>query len=210
MLNLLVEDFEVAGQIGRSRLLMPGMNWVRIEADNNIRPARGSRLELDVRGANDTLGSDTTFLQVIAKGKWIWSPTMRSRVLLRGDAGVTDEHSFDELPPSVRFFAGGDNSVRGYDFKELGPVDAAGKVVGGSSLAVASIEYEHSVRERWSIAAFVDSGNAFEGSEFETKTGIGMGTRWQSPLGPIRLDLAHPLHDPDTNWRLHISLGPDL
>ncbi len=210
MLNLLVEDFEVADQLGRSRLLMPGIDWTRIRADNNIRPTRGSKLELDVRGANDVLGSDTNFVQAIAKGKWIWSLSPKARVLVRGDVGATEERSFDELPPSVRFFAGGDNSVRGYDFEALGPVDADGEVIGGLSLAVGSFEYEHSVRERWSVAVFVDSGNAFEGSNFDAKTGVGLGARWQSPLGPIRVDLAHPLDDPDTSWRLHISLGPDL
>jgi translocation and assembly module TamA len=210
MLNLLVEDFEVADQLGRARLLMPGINWTRIRADNNIRPSRGSKLELDVRGANDVLGSDTDFLQVVAKGKWIWSLSPKARILVRGDLGATEERSFDELPPSVRFFAGGDNSVRGYDFEALGPVDADGEVIGGLSLAVGSFEYEHSVRPRWSVAVFVDSGNAFEGSNFDAKTGAGLGARWQSPLGPIRVDLAHPLDDPDTSWRLHISLGPDL
>jgi translocation and assembly module TamA len=209
-LNLLVEDFEVAAQLGRSRLLMPGINWTRIRADNNIRPTRGSKLELDVRGANDVLGSDTNFVQVLAKGKWIWSLSAKDRLLLRGDVGVTGERSFAELPPSVRFFAGGDNSVRGYDFEELGPVDLTGKVIGGSSLAVGSFEYERVVRERWSVAVFVDSGNAFEGSDFDARTGAGFGARWQSPLGPIRIDIAHPAHDVDTDWRLHISLGPDL
>jgi translocation and assembly module TamA len=210
MLNLLVEDFEVADQIGRSRLLMPGLNWTRILADSPARPARGSKLELQTRLAADALGSDTTFVQVLARGKWVWSPTDKSRVLVRADVGATEERSFEELPPSVRFFAGGDNSVRGYEFEALGPVDADGEVVGGLSLAVGSIEYERTVRARWSVALFVDSGNAFEGSDFDAKTGVGLGARWQSPLGPIRVDLAHPLDDEDTSWRLHISLGPDL
>ena len=69
---------------------------------------------------------------------------------------------FEELPASVRFFAGGDNSVRGYAFEELGPVDADGKVIGGSSLATGSFEFEQPLRARWSLAFFVDSGNAFE------------------------------------------------
>jgi len=209
-LRLLVEDFVVADQEGRSRLLMPGIDWTRIRADNNIRPTHGAKLALGLRAAGDALGSDTTFFQVIAKGKWIWSPSSKSRILVRGDLGATQERSFEELPPSVRFFAGGDNSVRGYDFEALGPEDETGKVIGGSSLAVGSFEYEHMVRERWSIAMFVDSGNAFERTAFDAKTGAGLGARWQSPLGPIRIDIAHPFEDPDTSWRVHISLGPDL
>jgi translocation and assembly module TamA len=129
---------------------------------------------------------------------------------VRGQIGTTWESDFDKLPASVRFFAGGDSSVRGYKFEELGPVDAQGKVIGGPSLITASVEYEQPLRDRWSLAFFIDSGNAFEGSDFNARTGVGIGGRWQSPLGPIRIDLAHPLRDETNNLRLHISLGPDL
>jgi translocation and assembly module TamA len=210
MVTLLIEDFEVADQVGRSRLLMPGIDWTKIRADNEIRPQRGYKIGLELRAAADQLGSDTSFAQAIARGKWIWPVPSAGRILVRVDAGATAERSFEELPPSVRFFAGGDNSVRGYDFEALGPVDENGEVIGGSSLATASFEYEHPVRARWSIAAFVDSGNAFERSEMDLKTGAGIGTRWQSPLGPIRFDIAHPFDDETEDWRIHISLGPDL
>jgi translocation and assembly module TamA len=210
MLSFLVEDFEVADQVGRSQLLMPGINWTRLRADNSIRPRAGSKLSLEVRAAADAVGSDTSFVQAVAQGKWIWSLRGGARLLLRGHVGATAERAFAQLPPSVRFFAGGDNSVRGYDFETLGPVDADGKVVGGSSLAAGSFEYEHPLRERWSLAVFVDSGNAFDGARIDAKTGAGFGGRWQSPLGPIRVDLAHPFDDSADSWRLHISLGPDL
>ena len=209
-LSLLLENFDVASQTGRSTLLMSGVSWTRTRADNTLRPHKGYRLDLEVRGASDAIGSDTSFIQTSAQGKWIWSLPGMGRVLVRGRLGATAVDTFDDLPPSVRFFAGGDNSVRGYDFETLGPEDATGKVIGGSSVAVASFEYEHALHERWSIAFFVDSGNAFKGSNFTAKTGAGLGGRWQSPLGPVRIDVAHPFDDPTTNWRLHISLGPDL
>jgi translocation and assembly module TamA len=103
--------------------------------------------------------------------------------------------------------------VRGFDFEALGPSDETGQVIGGSSLATASFEFEHPLRAKWpkwSIATFVDSGNAFERNSFDPKTGAGFGARWLSPLGPIRIDIAHPFDDPTTSWRLHINLGPDL
>jgi translocation and assembly module TamA len=65
-------------------------------------------------------------------------------------------------------------------------------------------------RDKWAIAVFADTGSAFNGTEIELSTGVGVGLRWYSPLGPIRLDFAHPLDDPDTDLRLHISLGPDF
>jgi translocation and assembly module TamA len=209
LLSLRVEDFVVADQASRARLLMPGVDWTRIRADNEIRPTMGSRLSLELRGANDALVSDTSFVQAVAQGKWIWSLPRGRRILVRGQVGATAKRNFEELPASVRFFAGGDNSVRGYDFEALGPLDADGKVIGGSSLAVGSFELEQPLRERWSLAFFVDSGNAFEGSRIDAQTGAGIGGRWQSPLGPIRIDLAKAL-DGEREWRVHVSLGPDL
>ena len=210
MLMLQVEDFVVADVRGRSNLLMPGIDWTRLRADNPLRPHAGSKLQLDLRGATDAVFSDTTFFQVSAEGKWIWSLSHGARLLVRGHFGATAKNSFAKLPPSVRFFAGGDNSVRGYDYKSLGPVDATGKVIGGSALAEGSFEFERPLAGRWSLAWFVDGGNAFEGSHIDAKSATGLGGRWQSPLGPIRIDLAHPLDDPATRWRIHISLGPDL
>jgi translocation and assembly module TamA len=210
LLTLLVEDFEVGDQTGRARLLLPGIDWTRINADNNLRPTRGSKLSIRTQFAADALGSDQDLVQTVVRGKWIWSTQNKARFIVRGELGAMAEESFEELPPSLRFFAGGDNSVRGYDFEALGPTDASGKVIGGSKLATASFEYEHPVRAKWSIATFVDSGNAFERGSLHAKTGAGLGTRWQSPLGPIRIDIAHPFDDPETSWRLHINLGPDL
>ena len=143
-------------------------------------------------------------------GKWIWSTKRGQRILVRTQAGATAEQEFEELPASVRFFAGGDNSVRGYAFEELGPVDENGKVIGGSSLATGSFEFEQPLKARWSLAFFVDSGNAYERAHMDAKTSVGMGGRWQSPLGPIRIDLALPLEQDHDSWRVHITLGPDL
>jgi translocation and assembly module TamA len=210
LLSWHVEDFEVADQIGRSRLLMPGVDWTRLRGDEPLRPTNGSRIDLRLRSAGDALGSDTTFLQGMAEAKWIKSLRNDGRVITRGLLGLTREDDFEELPPTVRFFAGGDRSIRGYDFESLGPEDEQGQVVGGTGIAVASIEYEHPVRGLWSVAFFVDSGNAFKDSDFVVKTSAGIGARWQSPLGPIRLDVGVPINDPEHGARLHLSIGPDL
>jgi len=209
-IDLVIEDFVVGGLKSRSRLLMPGMSWFKVNADNTLRPDRGFRLGLDVRGANDSLGSDTTFVQTDATAKLVKGFSNRTRLLLRARFGFTWEQAFLELPPSVRFFAGGDNSIRGYEFQSLGPVDANGVVIGGDRLAVASVEYEVPFSSRWSGAMFADSGNAFTGSDFNTKTGAGFGLRWQSPLGPIRIDIAWPVGEIENSPRLHVSLGADL
>jgi translocation and assembly module TamA len=130
--------------------------------------------------------------------------------LLRGRVGYMVEDEFERLPPSVRYFAGGDLSIRGFDFASLGPVDQDGNVIGGDRLLEMSVEYEHSIKPRWSLAVFADGGNAFDDSGLDVRTGAGIGARWRSPLGPVRIDIAWPVNDPGHGARLHVSLGPDL
>lgn len=209
--DFMIEDFVVADTRDRTRLVTPGISWLKVSADNTMRPSRGYRLGLELSAANESLGSDTSFAQVDATVKWIRSFTSNTRLLLRARLGFTWHSDFDELPPSVRFFAGGDNSVRGYKFESLGPVDADGDVIGGDRLAVASAEYEFRVSANWSAAVFVDAGNAFEDSDFDTRTGAGFGLRWHSPVGPVRFDIAWPVDDDlEKDPRLHVSLGADL
>jgi translocation and assembly module TamA len=209
-IDAIVEDFVVADIESRSRLLMPGISWLKVVADNSLRPRRGYRLGLELSAANDTLGSDATFAQAEASAKWITTFDNNTRLLLRLRLGFTWHSEFDVLPPSVRFFAGGDNSIRGFDFESLGPMDEDGQVIGGDRLAVASAEYEIPFSPSWSGAAFIDSGNAFTGTNFDGRTGAGFGLRWQSPLGPIRFDIAWPINDIEKDPRLHVSLGADL
>lgn len=210
LIRFQVEDFEVGGQTGRSQLLMPGAEWSKVVSNNDLWPTRGHKLDFELRAAADRLASDTSFAQFTARGKWVRGLGAASRVLIRSEFGLTRTEHFEHLPPSIRFFAGGDNSVRGYDFETLGPLNDAGLVIGGPRLFTASVEFERRVRERWSVAVFADTGNAFEGSHLDLQSGTGIGARWQSPLGPIRIDLAKPLDGTDHGLRLHINLGPDL
>jgi translocation and assembly module TamA len=208
--NLLIEDFEIGNDLGQTTLLQPGVGWFKVQADNTIRPDRGYRVLLEISAASEQLASDTDFLKLVFATRWIRSFDNRGRLLTRLRAGITWEDQFDRLPPSVRFFAGGDNSIRGYQFQSLGPINSDGDVIGGNRLLVGSVEYEHPVKNRWSVATFYDAGNAFRDNDFDAVAGAGIGARWQSPLGPIRIDFAKPLDGLDRDTRFHISFGPDL
>ncbi len=209
-IDLLVEDFKVGAQESTSKMLIPGISWTRVTADNRLRPQRGLRLFVEFRGSTDVAGSDTNFLRFEASGKWIHSLWTSSRILIRGEVGASLVGKFSELPPSLRYFVGGDSSVRGYDLASLGPTDADGKVRGGKGKIVSSIELEQNILPKWSIAAFLDSGNAFDDIDVDLQSGAGIGIRWQSPVGPIRVDFAKPLDGPERSVRLHVTFGPDL
>ncbi len=100
--------------------------------------------------------------------------------------------------------------MRGFGYETLGPTDELGNVIGGSNLLVASIEYEHRLRNNFYGAIFVDAGNAFDDLNVDAAISAGLGVIWRSPVGPLRFYLAHPLNKSDRNVRLHIRLGADL
>ncbi|MDP2126007.1 MAG: autotransporter assembly complex family protein [Pseudohongiella sp.] len=192
----------------RTNSTISGINWARTRADDPIYPTSGWRLFLQTSGAHENLLSDITFAQFYGSAKFI-KTLGPGRLLLRTEAATTVADEVLELPISVRFFTGGDQSVRGYQYQELGATNAEGEVVGGKHLLVGSVEYDIRVRGGWSVAAFVDSGNSFRDfGNMSLKESAGVGIRWLSPIGPIRFDVAKGLDDGSV--RFHITMGPDL
>jgi translocation and assembly module TamA len=120
-LDYQAEDFTVGDTARRSIMLIPGVSWARTRADNPVTPTRGSRWLLEFRGAETALGSDTDLLQTRLQGKFIRSLGQNQRLLLRGDLGLSYVSDFDALPATMRFFAGGDQSVRGYALTASAP-----------------------------------------------------------------------------------------
>lgn len=209
-LNYLYESFEISDQDETTKLLIPGIGWSKTDADNPTYTLNGYRINMNIRGAVETFLSDISFVQASVNAKVIRSFWENGRILVRGDLGITETSEFDRLPTSLRYFAGGDNSIRGFGYEDLGPRDEDGDVIGGKYLAVASVEYEHRIKEKWSVAGFVDAGNAFNSFSGDIEYGAGFGVRWLSPVGLIRVDLAMGLSEPDHPVRLHIVIGPDL
>ena len=204
------ESFNVGDTVDTSRTIVPGIMFDQKIADDDTFPSRGRRLGIEIRGTDESIGSTTSFAQATIWMRWIRSFGRGNRVLARMTAGATASRDFSKLPPSVRFFAGGDESVRGFDYDSLGPKDADGNVIGGNNLLVASLEYERHLKGNFYAATFVDAGNAFDDTDFTAEAGAGLGIKWRSPLGPIRLYLAYPLTEDDEDLRVHVRLGADL
>lgn len=193
-----------------STLVYPALRAETSQGDDPLYPTRGWGLVAEIKGGSEALGSDTDFVQAYVLGRYVMSFGESTRLLLRAELGTTSTDNFSTLPPSLRFFAGGDRSVRGYGFKELGPT-VNDVVVGGENLTVVSAEIERMFTETWGGAVFVDAGNAFTSrSDYETRVGVGAGVRWRSPVGPVRVDIARGLDEPNSSFRLHINIGPDL
>jgi translocation and assembly module TamA len=205
------ESFRVGEDDGTSNLVIPGLSWATQPGLLTARPRGAQRVAFTVSGTDEVLGSDTAFMQLESSGKLILPLWSTARLLFRAEAGWTIKDDFTDLPFSVRYFTGGDTTVRGYDYKSLGPTDDQGNVIGGADKLAGSVEFDQQVFGNWSVAAFVDAGNAFNSfSDTSLKTSVGGGIRWYSPLGPIRFDVGIPLSDAPDSFRIHITLGPDL
>lgn len=205
------EEYSLGDDSGLSHLLMPGVSFSYLRSDNRIDPHNGYRLQFDTQVAKEGLMSDTNLLHGNVLLKGLTTLGHNHRFLGRVQFGGSATNGYkNNIPPSLRFFAGGDQSVRGYDYQTLSPKNSDGDRIGGRYLVAGSVEYQYSLAEKWRVATFVDQGNAFNTLELPSlKTGVGIGVRWVSPVGPLRLDLAKALDD-DGGIRLHFSMGPEL
>ncbi|MFW5954667.1 MAG: autotransporter assembly complex protein TamA [Guyparkeria sp.] len=175
--------------------------------DDPLFPTRGVVFDVSLQGAAEPVLSAASFVRgrglvggYYPLGRWIFAG--------RAEAGVISTDDFDSIPRSLRFFTGGDRSVRGYDYESLSPRDEEGTRTGGKYLLAGSLEAMYPVvGDDWYLAGFVDTGNAYTDPEADLKTGAGVGVRWRSPVGMVRLDVAQPLDGSGGLPRLHLGLG---
>lgn len=204
------ESFLPATGADSTKLLLPGLALSRGELDNPIHARLGWSIYLDLHGGHESVVSDVTFLQGRALLRGVIPLGERTRLLGRVELGANVVDEFRELPASQRFFAGGDQSVRGYAYQSLGPRDATGKVIGGEYLTTYSIEAEYRVWGNWGAAAFLDLGNADDDAAPRLYRGVGAGVRYRAPIGTLQLDLAHPLDGDGRGVRPHLGIRVGL
>ncbi len=191
----------------------PSLRAEYIDVDNRMAPRRGAGGTLTLRGGMGGSDGKATFTQLHATVQWFHGLGPDSRLIARGELGHTFTKDLLDLPPSLRFYAGGDRSVRGYGWHEIGPkvdTDFGDYYTGAPNVVTASLEYERYFKGPWGAAVFVDSGSAFEGRKADMHTGVGIGLRWRSPVGPVRIDIARGLDSPDSPVTLHLNIGADL
>ncbi|CAM3839014.1 autotransporter assembly complex protein TamA [Rheinheimera salexigens] len=211
-LRWLTEDYVQADSSGNSNLIMPGISYSRSRSDQakSRMPTSADRLLISMEVSDPSWMSDLRFIRFRSRVGWITTLSSKHRLVAKADAGAVLFEQVENLSPSLRFFAGGVDNLRGYSYESVSPRDEDGKLIGGRYMATASLEYQYNVKQNWWLATFFDYGSAWNDSP-DWKSGVGVGIRWASPVGPIRLDFAFGLDKVNENaFQLHFSLGPEI
>jgi translocation and assembly module TamA len=208
-IRYLHEIYTAGLQDSTSNLLLPGLRFLQNHYDDMISPSSGYHYSLEVRGTHQAIGSDAGFIQVLADGGVVNALPWQLSLQTRGKLGYSILNDpFASLPASLRFFAGGDNSVRGYSFKSLAPKDASGAVIGGKHLIQGSIELERALFTQWGVSVFFDAGNAFDSfSNLKIYEGAGVAVHYHTKIGAVSLALARQINVSDPGYRVHFSIG---
>lgn len=202
----LAEKQTVEGQLSRNSKSLPlTYSITKRELDNLIQPTRGYVINAQIGGALLPVLTDERFVRAYTRFVNYRPMSVDSTLILRGEAGALGSKDKEGVPSTFLFRAGGDQSVRGYGYQELG-VEEGTAVVGGRYLLTGGVEYQYWFRPPWGVAVFVDAGNAADRiADLKPEFGYGIGARWRSPVGPINVDLAYG--QAIKKARLHFSVG---
>ncbi|EII2984376.1 TPA: outer membrane protein assembly factor [Vibrio parahaemolyticus] len=206
----LYENFSQGLQDDGVQFVLPGATFSRTRVRGGSMPMWGDKQSVTVEYGDPALLSETRVLRLLGRSSWIRGIGENHRGLFRLEGGANITEEFEKLSPSLRFFAGGDNNIRGYGYESISPVDESGALTGAKFILSSTLEYQYRVYGNWWAATFYDIGDAFNDTP-EWKSGAGVGIRWASPVGPVSFDFAWGLDEkPNNEFRIHFSLGPEL
>ena len=207
-----IPDAFLANANEQQQSLLFGYEVARTTSDKRVNPGKGFRQTYKVELGSESLLSDADMAIVNAGWRFIYSlgENDNHQFVGRGDVGYIFAQDFTKVPYNLRYFTGGDQTIRGFDYKSLSPEENGFKL-GGQALAVGSLEYNYQFKDGWRAAVFSDVGNAYD-KDFNTPTAysVGLGVRWASPIGPIRVDVASGISDDDHPIRIHFFIGSQL
>ncbi|WP_066803217.1 autotransporter assembly complex protein TamA [Moraxella oblonga] len=195
--------------------LLLGYTMNKMVADNIANPMRGYRQHYSLEAGTQGLVTDTSLAILQARLSGIYSfgdnaygKNRQHQLIGSLHGGYLWAKDFESVPYKLRFFAGGDQSIRGYNYQSLAPLSDKGYLVGGQALAVASGEYNYEIMENLRLGVFADVGGAYDKHfKNDTKIGAGLGVRYASPVGQVRLDVATGVGEEGNPIKLHFFIG---
>jgi translocation and assembly module TamA len=217
----LSEEWNTDGIADDAKYYIPGFTWSDKEWKGSVLdPTKGFRQYYNLEGSYEKFNSKTSFLRFNARWKYISLLAPKHRLVTRAEVGYAIVKSDIEakLSPSLRFYAGGDQSIRGFAYQSIGPTleltqgdNASEKIVlGGTNIVVASVEYQYYFSNEWRGALFTDGGSVNDKDKLDFVYSIGTGIHYISPIGPIRFALGYPISEDNPSWRVHFSIGAEL
>ena len=219
-------------------LLVPELDLASVPKGYLGEPLFEHPLFIEIKGSHSSLGSNSNWLQAHIQAERVFRLAPKWHLLLRGEVGATLVSEFSQLPTVFRFFAGGDNSVRGFAYNDLSPTqmthvcaayrpDGIGCQtftyikVGGKDIVTGTFEVVRDLPKNLGVAAFFDYGNAFDRFDTKLAYSVGIGLRVRLPVLTLGIDIAQPLYEPcqapftgsncaPNSPRLHINFSPKL
>ncbi len=184
--------------------------WTGRYFDKTPFPSRGFGIGFELGGGLTLTGSKSPFQRTVVR--WLGvQPLPQGRLQLRTEAGAVLARSEAQVPSTQLFRTGGDTTVRGYGYRDIGVELPDGMIAPGRYMVIGSVEWQRPIRSdgvetNWESALFVDGGAVSNSvSELRPVFGAGVGARWKSPLGPLQVDLAYGFKTKDV--RLHMNIG---
>ena len=203
-----ISETDATEQTAQTLLLK--FDAIKQALDDPLWPKAGHSIEFSIRGGPQNPLNDQDVIRVALSAGYLYPIADNWSLQVRGRYGQVFADETGELPTNLRFFAGGDRSVRGYSYQELSPEDASNTPIGGKEVLTASIEPIWFFKPNWAAVLFYDIGAAYDEEPSTLPYGYGSGIRWRSPVGQIGLDIARAVHPDFSDWRIHFRLGTAL
>tara|TARA_B100001063_G_scaffold247327_1_gene292710 strand:- start:19339 stop:21036 length:1698 start_codon:yes stop_codon:yes gene_type:complete len=204
------ETYRIGDEQQSAKMLMPGISYAKKDTEGGTTPYKGYQWMMSAEFGLKDMMSSTNILRLQLQNAWLTTFADRHMLFLRANLGAMLVDNINEVPLSLRFYAGGDQSVRGFAYESISPEDEKGRLIGGKYLMSGTVEYNYQFAEHWRAALFVDSGTATNDFTDRVEVGAGFGFRYLTPVGPVRIDHAWGLTKESKSTRLSITIGPEI
>nr|WP_235591114.1 autotransporter assembly complex family protein [Pseudoalteromonas sp. H105] len=204
------ETFRIGDEERSARMLMPGISYAKKESKGGTTPYWAEQWLISAEFGLDDAFSSTNILRLQLQNAWLRTYLDKHLLFLKANIGAMMVDDIDNVPYSLRFYAGGDQSVRGFAYQSISPKNEKGRLIGGKYLISGTVEYNYQFAQSWRLALFVDSGTATNDFSDDVQVGAGFGFRYLTPVGPVRIDHAWGLTKKSKSTRLSITIGPEI